>query len=188
MNIYEKLNEASFKLNNMNLKKSGYNSHRKFSYFNLDDFIPQVIRTFRELKLHSNFILKDKEAMLIVTNAENPEEQVITSSFACAESKTECQDIGAMHTYMRRYLFYALLNISEHDAIDAEIGKPVSPRDDDYKATIDNVKDIKQLNKIYEFYVGNARDDAWKKRLMDKSAMLNAVFNKEARVFESVQA
>ena len=188
MNIYEKLQEARIRLQEMNIRKSGKNKFAGFSYYELSDFIPIVNKLFNELKLYSMFsINSDQLAVLEIINAESPEEQVVfTSPIAGVELKgcAEIQGIGAAHTYMKRYLYMNALEIVEHDALDATVG------DDkiDYNKTIESVKDVKQLNNTYKFLIDNARDDSWKKPLMNKSDALHARFNKEANVFEMASA
>jgi hypothetical protein len=188
MNIYEKLQEARIRLQEMNLRKSGKNKFAGFSYYELADFIPAVNKIFGDLKLYSMFLVEADRAILSIVNAEAPEEHVVfTSPTASVDLKgcTAIQAIGAVHTYMKRYLYLNALEIVEHDALDAQVGKP-NPID--YDKAIENVKDVKQLNNTYKFLIDNARDDSWKPLLMDKSAMLNARFNQEAKVFERASA
>jgi hypothetical protein len=62
---------------------------------------------------------------MTITNIEKPEEQIIiTSPMGSAKLKAchEVQNIGAVETYQRRYLWVAALEIVEHDAIDASDG------------------------------------------------------------------
>ena len=58
-------------------------------------------------------------------NADNPEEKiVITSPMSSAQLKGchEVQNLGAVQTYTRRYLWVAALEIVEHDAVDSSKG------------------------------------------------------------------
>ena len=187
MNIYDKLNEARIRLQEMNLRKSGKNKFAGFSYYELSDFIPVVNKLFNELKLYSIFSINaDQLAILEIINAENPDEEVsFTSPTAAVELKgcTAIQAIGAIHTYMKRYLYMNALEIVEHDELDARVGEAI-----DIDKTIDAVKDVKQLNNTYKFLIDNARDDSWKKPLMNKSAMLNARFNQTLNRFETASA
>ena len=187
MSIYSKLNEARIRLQEMNIRKSGKNKFAGFSYYELADFLPAVNQLFNELKLYSMFSVETDKAVLLIVNAEKPEEQVVfTSPIAGVELKgcTAIQAIGAVHTYMKRYLYMNALEIVEHDALDATVGENKI----DYSKTIDNVKDVKQLNNTYKFLIDNARDDSWKKPLMNKSDALHARFNKERNVFEMASA
>jgi len=191
MNIYEKLSEARIRLQGMNLKKSGRNKFAGFSYYELADFIPSVNQIFGELKLYSMFSVKDGEAVLSIVNSESPEEHVIfTSPTAAVDLKgcTAIQGIGAIHTYMKRYLYMNALEIVEHDALDAQVGASNSKG---LTYNIDGIQNVAQLNSTYKFLIENSSskgDNSWKKRLMDKCESLNAVFNKEYNRFEKVSA
>ena len=82
---------------------------------------------------------------------------------------------------MKRYLYMNALEIVEHDELDARVGEAI-----DINKTIEAVKDVKQLNNTYKFLIDNARDDSWKKPLMNKSAMLNTRFNQVSGIFETI--
>jgi hypothetical protein len=173
----------------MNLRKSGKNKFAGFSYYELADFIPAVNEIFNELKLYSAFSVESDKAMLKIVNAENPEENVIfTSPTATVDLKgcTAIQGIGAIHTYMKRYLYMNALEIVEHDALDAQAGEPKSKG---LECNIDSIQTVTQLNNAYKFFIESSRgDNSWKKRLMDKCESLNATFNKEFNRFEMISA
>jgi hypothetical protein len=59
-----------------------------------------------------------------IVDAETNQEIVITSPMGSAALKGchEVQNIGAVETYQRRYLWVAALEIVEHDAVDAVTG------------------------------------------------------------------
>jgi hypothetical protein len=58
-------------------------------------------------------------------DVDNGGEIVITSPFGSAALKGchEVQNIGAVETYQRRYLWVAAMEIVEHDALDATTGR-----------------------------------------------------------------
>ena len=89
MSIYEKLQLARIRLQEMNLRKSCKNKFAGFSYYELSDFMPVVNKLFNELKLYSMFsINSDQLAVLEIINAENPEEHVVfTRPIAAVELK-----------------------------------------------------------------------------------------------------
>lgn len=122
MNIYEKLQTARVELQKRALKKSGFNGFSKFEYFQLQDFLPAINEIFDELKLCAVFVLDGAFATLTVVNSETPEEKIIFTS-PVAESgikgATPIQNLGGVHTYMRRYMWLMAMEIVEHDAIDA---------------------------------------------------------------------
>lgn len=187
MNIYEKLQEARIRLQEMNLRKSGKNKFAGFSYYELSDFMPVVNKLFNELKLYSMFSVETDKAILSIVNAESPEEQVVfTSPIAGVELKgcTAIQAIGAVHTYMKRYLYMNALEIVEHDALDAQVGAPI-----DIDKTIESVKDVKQLNNTYKFIIENGKSSESVRNLIkDKAKLLNAKFNQESNRFEAASA
>lgn len=122
MNIYEKLQSARVELQKRPLNKSGYNGFSKFAYFQLQDFLPSVNEIFDSLKLCAVFTFNELNATLTVVNSEEPGEKIIFTS-PVAESgikgATPIQNLGGVHTYMRRYLWLMCMEIVEHDAIDA---------------------------------------------------------------------
>ena len=125
LNVYQRLQKARVELQKMNIKKSGKNEYAKFSYFELADFIPPVNEIFLNLGLSSNFSIEGNTATLCITNTDNLEEFVLfTSPIADAQLKgcTPIQSIGAVHTYMKRYLFLNALEITAEDYIDKNVG------------------------------------------------------------------
>jgi hypothetical protein len=61
-----------------------------------------------------------------IVNTDKPEEKVlVTSPMSTAALKGchEVQNLGAVQTYIRRYLWVAALEIVEHDALEATTGK-----------------------------------------------------------------
>lgn len=125
MNVFEKLQKARVELQSRNIKQSGKNEFAKFTYFELGDFLPHVNVIFNELKLFSHVSFTADEATLTIVNVEKPEEKVVFAS-PMAEANLKgvhpIQNLGAVQTYQRRYLYMAALEISEHDTLDAAAG------------------------------------------------------------------
>ncbi len=124
-NVYEKLQEARVKLQEQKIKKSGKNNYSGFTYFEIADFIPYVNKIFLELKLCSNFSIKDNIAYLEIINAEKIDEKTIfTMPTTSLELKgcTAIQALGGVNTYCRRYLYLNALEIAENDMLDAKAG------------------------------------------------------------------
>lgn len=125
-NIYMKLQEARVKLQESNLKKTGENKFAGFKYFELGDFLPTINKIFDELSLCSFINFSDKTAVLTIINSEEPTEKV---EFSCPvvevtlKGANAIQNLGAMQTYLRRYLYMNCLEIVENDEFDAVIGK-----------------------------------------------------------------
>lgn len=125
LNVYQKLQAARVELQKKNIKKSGKNNYSNFTYFELKDFIPPVNEIFLNIGLSSNFSIQDGIATLCITNTDDLEEFVLfTSPIAEAPLKgcTPIQSVGAVHTYMKRYLYLNALEITEDDILDKEAG------------------------------------------------------------------
>ena len=126
MNIYEKLQQARVKLQDLNLKKSGHNKFANFNYYELSDFLPQINKIFGEMKLFSKFDLLTEKATLTIIDTEKEGSQIIFESDkteAILKGTTSIQQLGATHTYLKRYLYLNALDIVENDFVDASIGK-----------------------------------------------------------------
>ena len=126
MNVYQKLNEARAKFHTSKLKKSGHNKFANYYYFELGDFIIPALEIFNELGLTSIISFGTENAVMEIVNTEKPEEKVfITSPMSSAALKGchEVQNLGAVQTYLRRYLWVTALEIVEHDALDATTGR-----------------------------------------------------------------
>lgn len=168
MNIYEKLQSARVELQKRPLKKSGYNGFSKFEYFQLSDFLPAVNEIFDTLKLCAVFSFDHDEAHLLVINSEKPDEQIAFIS-PVAESgikgATPIQNLGGVHTYMRRYLWLMCMEIVEHDAIDA-----LPPEKKEEKPFIENPVYISSnmIEALKSYYTPEQLEIMLKRRNVDK--------------------
>lgn len=172
-NCYRKLAKARVLLQQKKLKKSGTNKFAGFSYFELADFLPAVNEIFDELGMCATFridsayteetdsgqiIENPAKAFLGIINTDNPDDRIWFSS-EIAEAGTKgaspIQQLGSVHTYMRRYLYMEALEIVESDGLDPlngtdniEGGKP--------RKTAQVVKTPKatkeQVNRIIELF------------------------------------
>ncbi len=126
MNIYQKMNEVKIALQAKSLKKSGKNTFAKYDYYELADFLPTLVSLCDGVKIHCAISFTADTATLIITNVEKPDEQIIITSPMGSADLKGChvvQNIGAVETYQRRYLYCAAFDIVEHDALDATTGK-----------------------------------------------------------------
>ena len=125
LNVYQKLQTARVELQKLNIKKSGENKYSAFKYFELKDFIPPLNEILLNNGLSTNFSIVNGLANLFIINTDNPEDNILfTSPIAEAPLKgcTPIQQIGAVHTYMKRYLYLNALEITEDDILDKEAG------------------------------------------------------------------
>ena len=130
MNVYQKLNAARKKFHGIELKKSGHNKFAGYKYFELGDFIIPALAIFNEVGLTSIISFGKEEALMRIIDNDKPEDMiVITSPMSTAALKGchEVQNLGAVQTYLRRYLWVAALEIVEHDALDQPINEKNVP-------------------------------------------------------------
>jgi hypothetical protein len=126
MNVYAKLLEARVRFRNAGVKKNGKNLYAEFKYFTLDDIIPVKQDIFKELGLADLITFGQDSATLAIYNVDNPSEMVyFMSQLAPDESliKNPIQKVGAIQTYIRRYLYLLALDIIESDGIEETAGK-----------------------------------------------------------------
>ena len=126
MNVYEKLNAAREEFHRAKLKKTGQNKFAGYQYFELGDFIIPALEIFKKHNLASVISFGLTEAQMQIVDTEFPEQRiVITSPMSTAALKGchEVQNLGAVQTYLRRYLWVTALEIVEHDALDATTGR-----------------------------------------------------------------
>ena len=122
MNVYHKLNLARKKFHGIELKKSGHNKFAGYKYFELGDFIIPALEIFNEVGLTGIISFGKEEASLTIIDYDKPEDRIIISSpmsTAALKGCHEVQNLGAVQTYLRRYLWVAALEIVEHDALDS---------------------------------------------------------------------
>lgn len=160
MNVYQKLNEARAKFHTKALKKSGHNKFAGYNYFELGDFVIPAIEIFNEVGLTSIVRFGKEIAEFIVVNVDKPEEIIVfTSPMSSAALKGchEVQNLGAVQTYLTRYLWVSVLHIVEHDALDATTGSKVVEEEGtpdegqmlDYIAAIEATTTLDELKDIY---------------------------------------
>jgi hypothetical protein len=124
MNVYRKLQLARVLLQNTKLNKSGKNRFAGYEYFELGDFIPAIQMIFEDVGLCGVISYTNEVATLTIHNTEGDDKVEFTSPMSRAELKGchEVQNLGAVQTYLRRYLWTTALEIVEHDALDATTG------------------------------------------------------------------
>jgi len=132
MSVHEKLMKARLELQKRKLEKSGHNKFAGYKYFELGDFLPAAQEIFVDLGL-SGIVSYEKElATLRITDFTGGGEIAITSPMSTAALKGchEVQNLGAVQTYIRRYLWVTAMEIVEHDALDSTTGaaEPAKPR------------------------------------------------------------
>lgn len=155
MRIYAKLAQARVKLQKENLKKTGNN--RSFKYFELKDFLPRVNEIFEELKMCAVVRYYSELATLTIYDCEKDESIEFASPMVkqALPSGTEIQNLGAIQTYQRRYLYLTALEIVEDDLVDS-----IPPE----KAEQKKQESQKHYNKSTQQNMNSAQD----KSILDK--------------------
>ena len=129
MNIYQKLQKCRVELQKSDLKKSGRNTYSNYDYFELGDFLPKTNELFAAHNLIGIVSFEAENATLTIRDTEKPEDTII---FACPNAEVglkgahAIQNIGALQTYQRRYLWITAMELSEHDAVDRSEGNKES--------------------------------------------------------------
>jgi len=121
MGVHKKLMDARIQLQAAPLKKSGHNKFAGYSYFELGDFLPTINQIFARVGL-CGVVSFDKElATLTITDTDDGSQINLTSPMADANLKGchPIQNLGAVETYTRRYLWVSAMEIVEHDALDS---------------------------------------------------------------------
>jgi hypothetical protein len=128
MNVHQKLMKARLMLQGKKLTKSGHNKFAGYQYFELGDFLPAIQEIFAEVGLCGIVSYTADLATLTIFDATPPQSTppiIITSPMGSAALKGchEVQNVGAVETYQRRYLWVTAMEIVEHDVLDATTGK-----------------------------------------------------------------
>jgi hypothetical protein len=124
MSVYKKLQDARMKLQNTALKKSGHNKFAGYYYFELGDFLPSIQKICAEMGLCGVVSFNHDMAFLQILDVEDGTSIMFTSPMSSAALKGchDVQNLGAVQTYLRRYLWVNAFEIVEHDALDSVMG------------------------------------------------------------------
>jgi hypothetical protein len=124
MSVYKKLQDARIKLQHTELKKSGHNKFAGYKYFELGDFLPSIQKICSEMGLCGVVSFNHEMAFLQILDVEDGTSIMFTSPMSSAALKGchDVQNLGAVQTYLRRYLWVNAFEIVEHDALDSVMG------------------------------------------------------------------
>ncbi len=110
--------------------QSGKNDHSHYSYFELSDFMPKINKLNAEYGIFSVISFDKEFAKLTLVNADNEQDEIIiTSPMAGAKlpSCHEIQNLGAVESYQRRYLYMTAYEITEPDKLEQNDAEPTPP-------------------------------------------------------------
>ena len=120
MTVFEKLNEARLRFQNAGVKKSGQNKFAGYTYYELADILPFINQIANELKFCCVVNFTPELATLDFCDLEGDGRIQFTSPMSNASLKGchEVQNLGAVETYIKRYLYQNCFEIVEADALD----------------------------------------------------------------------
>ncbi len=127
MTIYEKLGRMQFELANSGFTKSGSNNYQKYTYFELEDLLNEIIPL--TIKYETTLIFSFTEHGVLKLKDWNPEKGEISIRVPFPEIESinrgtnRIQSTGAYITYLKRYLLVNMFLIMEKDKIEEEAGK-----------------------------------------------------------------
>ena len=147
--IYEKLAEMRVQLQAKKLIKTGKNTYSKYEYYELSDFLPSCNSIAAQHKTLFKFAINENTASLTLINLENLEDVIefsIPTANVSIQGATAMQNIGAVTTYARRYLYMIAMEISEDDNLDtADTAEKVTKEEAERKAQEAKEAEIKAM-------------------------------------------
>ena len=141
-NLNESIIEIRCELQAKNLKKSGKNKFAGFDYFELADFLPTLNELMKKYKINDIFTIKDGIASLTLILGEEKQEYTMpfvifdtpltfkkdkngnyvkdkNGDYIQVPSMQDIQDLGALNTYYKRYLYLNAFGITDGEIIDS---------------------------------------------------------------------
>ncbi len=131
MNVYEKLAKARVMFQENNPKMSGKNTYAGYTYFELSDILPVINKIGAEIGFVCEVSFSKDEAVLLFRNTEKTDESICFHSPMSTASLKGChevQNLGAVQTYLKRYLYQNCFEIVEADPINGGEVEPPTPK------------------------------------------------------------
>lgn len=174
MSIYKRLNQINCNLLQKNIPKTGYNKHKNFKYYELEDMIPHATMECNQANIALVFPFCEGVAILKLVDIDDPS-KYITYRLKIPElvvpeknpNNKIIQDYGADITYLKRYLLQlAFPCFSDKDFIDMGIDDASSAKNTNESSA------KKEEKKVADLPMGNlvlkARDKLVKKGVDEK--------------------
>lgn len=155
LGLYEKISKVRTEFHQDGTKKTGSNDYAEYMYFTLEDIIPKVRSLNDKYNLTTLFNFTPELATLTVIDNDaisiakiapfDININMISTSFASPmatqampKGGTEVQHLGAVQTYLRRYLYFLYLDLVEQDVVEETSGMPDKPtkKEDPAKKTV----------------------------------------------------
>lgn len=123
--LTKKLAKARVMFQQANVKMSGENSFAKYKYYELSDILPVTNKINEELGILTIISFSADLATCDVVDSESGDKITFTSPMSTAQLKGchDVQNLGAVQTYIKRYLYQNVYEITESDALNATQGK-----------------------------------------------------------------
>ena len=155
MSVHKKLKEARIDLQNSKLSKSGNNKFAGYKYFELGDFLPTINNIFNKAGLCGVVSFASELATLTITDIDDNSQIVITSPMGSAALKGchEVQNIGAVETYQRRYLWVTAMEIVEHDALEAVTGRDEPVKLEPVEFYVNQIRGAKTMDQLQKVFI-----------------------------------
>ena len=133
MSVEQKILILRKRIKELNLKPTGHNSHGKYNYYQLSDFLPHTIDICSEIGLYEEYTEDEEYKTLVVKDVEQPTEARIFKmkkmevppilptqpnekvGVAMQRAGNTVQTVGSVDTYYMRYLYRNLLKLTEPD-------------------------------------------------------------------------
>ena len=133
MSVEQKILILRKRIKELNLKPTGHNSHGKYNYYQLSDFLPHTIDICSEIGLYDEYTEDEEYKTLVVKDVEQPTEARIFKmkkmevppilptqpnekvGVAMQRAGNTVQTVGSVDTYYMRYLYRNLLKLTEPD-------------------------------------------------------------------------
>lgn len=136
MDIYERLLHIRQEFHANPPKKTGINMKMAFDWFQLDDIMPMFLKLCDKYRVVSVTKMYESYAeigLVVIDKLDEGAERAVTVSIPVAENEviktndgrsvtSPMQALGAGITYMRRYLYYVLLDLTQLDEINETLG------------------------------------------------------------------
>ena len=122
MNVYEKLATARVEFQNRKPKMSGKNTYAGYSYFELSDILPVINQIGKEIGFVTVVSFTKEIGSLLFIDSEKPADVICFESPMSTASLKGChevQNLGAVETYIKRYLYQNAFEIVEADALNS---------------------------------------------------------------------
>ena len=132
VNLLEKLGKARVDFQAAKIRKTGQNKFVGFDYYELCDILPKINELSNQYRFFCSVYFDAEIATLKIIDIDDQQQFVtFTSPMAQCNLKGahDIQNMGAVQTYMRRYLYLMAFEIVENDTFDGKMGKKEGKND-----------------------------------------------------------